>query len=248
MPLNEAYSTVFGTIPILGMIHLAGDSPVERALEEVTLFAEEGLDGVIVENYHARSSSVVSTALRETVKLQTDLVIGINILPNNFGLAFSLARTYGAQFIQLDYVAGMYNGVGTVDYTRYREVRERNPGVMVLGGVWPKYHDPVTGSDLEADLKVGMGRAEAIVVTGAGTGKETPLDKLMRFRTTLGDHSLIVGAGLTPENAYDQLTIADGAIVGTCLKTDDDTHNPVDRGRVRDLMAVVNEVRTVKLK
>ena len=89
-----------------------------------------------------------------------------------------------------------------------------------------------------------MPRADAIVVTGAGTGKETPLRKIQDFRRIIGDHPLIVGAGLIPDNAYDQLSIADGAIVGSSLKMQNDTRMPVDRSRIRDLMAVVTDVRS----
>ena len=85
-----------------------------------------------------------------------------------------------------------------------------------------------------------------IVVTGEGTGKETPIDKIERFREIMGKYPLIVGAGLTPDNAYNQLLIADSAIVGSCLKKDSNTDNPVDRERVRALMAVVKEARKAK--
>ena len=41
--------------PIIGMIHLAGrdsSEKVERALDEIVIYEEEGLDGVIIEDYH----------------------------------------------------------------------------------------------------------------------------------------------------------------------------------------------------
>ena len=53
----------------------------------------------------------------------------------------------------------------------------------------------------------------------------------------------MIGAGLTPDNAYEQLCISNGAIVGTSLKLDDDTYNPVDRQRIKDFMSVVREAR-----
>ena len=58
------FNEVFGYKPIIGMIHLAGGDrltacslktrlKIERAIEELAVFEEEGLDGAIIENYHA---------------------------------------------------------------------------------------------------------------------------------------------------------------------------------------------------
>ena len=241
MELNNRYNQVFGKIPILGMIHLAGQNPTKRALEELALFEEEGIDGAIIENYHGSVEDVIAT-LWETQKRKRKLVIGVNILPNEFDQSLLLARKYGVDFVQMDYVSGIYWS-GQLDFEHYRQVKQENPEIIVLGGVWPKYYHPIKGSDLEADLRVGVQRAEAIVVTGAGTGQETPFDKIRRFREIIGEHSLVIGAGLTPDNAYEQLCISNGAIVGTSLKLDDDTYNPVDRQRIKDFMSVVREAR-----
>jgi len=240
MKLNNRYNQVFGKIPILGMIHLAGQNPLKRALEELALFEEEGIDGAIIENYYGSVEDVIATL--ETQKRKRKVVIGVNILPNEFDQSLLLARKYGVDFVQMDYVSGIYWS-GQLDFEHYRQVKQENPEIIVLGGVWPKYYHPIKGSDLEADLRVGVQRAEAIVVTGAGTGQETPFDKIRRFREIIGEHSLVIGAGLTPDNAYEQLCISNGAIVGTSLKLDDDTYNPVDRQRIKDFMSVVREAR-----
>lgn len=241
MELNNRYHQVFGKIPILGMIHLAGQNPVKRALEELTLFEEEGIDGAIIENYHGSVEDVIAT-LQETHKRKRKVVIGVNVLPNEFYRSLPLAKKYGADFVQLDHVAGVYRS-GQLDFEHYGQVKQQNPEIIVLGGVWPKYYHPIEGSDLERDLEVGIERAEAIVVTGAGTGQETPFDKIRRFREIIGEHPLVVGAGLTPDNAYEQLCISNGAIVGTSLKIGDSTYNPMDRQRIRDFMSVVKEAR-----
>ena len=64
---------VFKRIPIFGMIHLAGTSPIPRALQEISLFEEEGLDGVIVENYHGSVERVIDT-LEETTNINSKLL------------------------------------------------------------------------------------------------------------------------------------------------------------------------------
>jgi len=175
MKLNNRYNQVFGKIPILGMIHLAGQNPLKRALEELALFEEEGIDGAIIENYYGSVEDVIATL--ETQKRKRKVVIGVNILPNEFDQSLLLARKYGVDFVQIDHVSGIY-GSGQLDFEHYRQVKRESPEIIVLGGVWPKYYHPIEGSDLEVDLRVGMQRAEAIVVTGAGTVKKHPLIKL----------------------------------------------------------------------
>ena len=202
----------------------------------------------IIENYHGSLQDVEKT-LQETSRLNSGVVIGVNVLPNEFDKSFLLANHYGARFIQLDHVAGRYEGSHgdrSLNLPKYQEWKEKFPNVVVLGGVWPKYYTPIPGSNLEADLREGMERAEAIVVTGAGTGQETPFDKIRQFGRIIGNHPLVIGAGLTPDNAYEPLCIADGAIVGTSLKYQDNTSNQIDRKRVVDFMAVVKQARTYK--
>tara|TARA_Y100000034_G_C6886703_1_gene407203 strand:+ start:601 stop:1338 length:738 start_codon:yes stop_codon:yes gene_type:complete len=239
---NNRFHEIFMDKPILGMIHLAGEDPIKQALEELTIFEEEGVDGAIIENYCGTIKNVNDT-IKEISKRSFKVTIGINILPNEFHLSLPLAREYGADFVQLDFVSGRYEGVKDFNFNKYRDIKSNYSDIVVLGGVHPKYYTPIEGSDLKDDLEIGVQRAEAIVVTGEGTGMKTPLDKIKEFRNTIGDYPLIVGAGLTTETVYEQLSIADGAIVGTSLKIDDNTINPINRQKVRNFMNEVKRLR-----
>ncbi len=255
MKPNDNFSKLFGNTPVLGMIHLArdfGEDCVMRALHELEIFELEGVDGAIIENYHSHGVCDVEDTLREASKARKKVVLGVNVLPNEFRTSMSLASQYGASFVQLDYVAGKYRNRKfkespiELNLSEYERAKSEFPEIVVLGGVWPKYYHPVSDSLLEIDLRQGMSRAEAIVVTGEGTGQETPYDKIRTFRMFMGQYPLIVGAGLTPQNAYKQLMIADGAIVGTTFKPDEDTYRVVDRKLVRDFMNVVKKCRVDK--
>jgi len=236
MEKDNRFYEVFGyKPPTIGMIHLArkeiGEDPVNRALDEIEMYEQEGIDAIIVENYHGSPLDVERT-LEAIKKCGTNLVVGVNILPNEYTVAFDMAERYDADFIQLDYVAGRYQGA-VFNATFYEKCREKYSEIAVLGGVWPKYYTPIQGSDLELDLKEGMERADAIVVTGEGTGIETSIEKIDRFREIIGDFPLIVGAGVTPDNAYEQLENADGVIVGSSLKPFNNTREMVDCQNIR---------------
>lgn len=218
---------------ILGMIHMAPPSSIEKALEEIAIYERQGLYGVIIENYHGSTNDVVYL-LRKLPK--TSLKIGINILPNEIEEAFSIANEFHIDFIQFDHVGGKYKGVKRFDRDVYNELRSES-NVYILGGVWPKYYQPVNHSILTYDIEAGEKCADAIVVTGEGTGKETSLDKIKEFRRLISDNSkLIIGAGLTPLNVVEQMKYVDGAIVGSAFKPLGNTMKMVDEDLVKHFM------------
>ena len=119
----------------------------------------------------------------------------------------------------------------------------RDGTVSVLGGVRFKYQPVLSGRSVEEDLRLGMERCDAIVVTGAGTGINTELDKIKAFRQVTGSFPLVVGAGLTAETVREQLTYADGAIVGSWFKEEGKAVNPLDPQRVERFMGEVRALR-----
>jgi hypothetical protein len=224
--------------PIIGMIHLAGNNQqdrIKRALEELAIYQEEGVDGAIIEDYHGTSQDVYET-LRESLTKGLKIVRGVNVLRNPYS-AFKLALDFGAKFIQFDSVQ-----TPDLNLELYNQLRKEYFDIAVLGGVGFKYIEP-TGNSLEVDLEEGISRCEAIVTTGSGTGIETPIEKLREYKRLLGDFSLIVGAGVNLQNISEQLQICDGAIVGSYFKPNGDTHLSIDRKRVKDLMDIVVHLR-----
>ena len=196
--MNNRFRKLFAVEkPIIGMIHLAGNSleeKINRALSELKIYQEEGVNGAIIEDYHANGQELIDS-LKEISKRQWDIKLGINYLRNPDSV-FALAQDYGASFIQLDSVQGLG--------FRYAEQKSRFPNLIVLGGVRFKYQ-PLTGRTLEEDVEQGRYRCDAIVTTGEGTGIETPIKKLRQFKEVLKDFPLIIGAGVNLSNVYDQL-------------------------------------------
>jgi predicted TIM-barrel enzyme len=230
---------MFDNKPIFAMIHLAGH-PVDRAMKEIQLLQEEGVEGIIVENYHGSIRDIIDV-MKELRNHTLNMKIGINILPNEFQESIHISDVYGADFVQLDFVSGNYKRTTPINELELNHMRNKYPNVKIIGGVHPKYYEPT--SDLITDLNDGMVRCDAIAVTGSGTGKETPLDKIKMFRETIGDFPLIVGAGLDTSNMVEQLSIADGAIVGSCLKPYKRTQEIISRDLVQEFMEIK---RTIK--
>lgn len=210
----------FSEKPIIGMIHLSSEFPLKRAIYEIELLAQEGVEACLIENYHGSTQDVIDLLRHYTDNARPKIEFGVNILPNNFQEAFELAALFNCSFIQMDVITGKYQRTTSVDIETYTKYRETFPEIQVLGGVFPKYYTPVDASieALTDYLKEARLLCDAVVVTGSGTGKETPLDKIKTFRSILGDFPLIIGAGLDVDNAIEQMEYADGGIVGSAFK------------------------------
>ena len=258
--MKEKVFRVFGTDkPVLGMLHLGGGSPEQvrdRAKREIEQYYGNGVDAVLVEDYFGTPADV-EWALDYLNGQYPDRVRGVNLLGDP-ERAFMLARRYGAAFAQMDSVCGhlrpgthmrgwdkpsLTQKTCDGDFAeRLVRLREENP-VFLLGGVRFKYQAVRSKRSVEEDLILGKERCDAVVVTGEGTGISTDPAKIRQFRDTLGDFPLFVGAGVTAESCAEQLSIADGAIIGSWFKQGGTAEAPVDPDRVRKLMDIVKEVR-----
>lgn len=202
------------------MLHLKGADAaerIERARREIDLLWDNGADAIIVENYFGDTDDVVA-ALEYLRAERPDVRFGINVLKDDWR-AFELAAEYGAAFVQLDSVAGhLVPGDDAAFAERLHRARA-DAGCLVFGGVRFKYQPYLSGRPLDVDLALAVERCDAIVVTGEGTGLDTPTEKVREFRSVVGpDFPLVVGAGVTAENAATQLADAQAVIVGSTLK------------------------------
>ena len=230
--------------PIIGMLHLNGftqENVHDLAKREIELMYANGVDAVLVENYYGTADDC-AWALEYLCSQYKDYVYGVNILGNS-ELAFSLAREYNAAFIQIDSVCGHLTPKKDEILSRELAGLRKNSSAFLMGGVRFKYQPIKSGRTVEEDLLIGKYRCNAVVVTGSATGESTDIEKIKLFREVLGKFPLIVGAGMNDENCREQISIADGAIIGTFFKQNGETHNPIDPERVKRLMTIVKEVR-----
>ena len=85
---------------------------------------------------------------------------------------------------------------------------------------------------------------DAILVSGPITGQPATASALAEVAAAVEPTGIpvLVNTGFKATNAADLLAYADGAIVGTSLKVDGVTWNPVDIERVRELMRTVRAI------
>lgn len=229
---------VFGVDkPIIGMLHLSGygrEKVLENAKREIDIMYRNGVNAVLVENYFGDRVDV-ENALKLLQSEYPDKVYGVNMLgfPE---MAFDLARKYGAKFVQMDSVCGHLEPSYEKPFLKKLSTMRGGGDIFLLGGVRFKYQPYRSGRSLEEDLKLGMERCDAIVVTGEGTGISTDLEKIKTFKGILGDFPLIVGAGMTADTVAEQLACADGGIVGSYFKEYGEAEYPVEETRVKEFL------------
>ncbi len=239
-----------------------GFAPVKKfALRDADALASGGVDGLILENFgsapfpkgtaearvpphHAAFLALVAAE----IKSRHGLPMGINCLRNDARSALGAAAAAGADFIRVNVHTGAYvTDQGLIEGEAFETLRYRASmgldakSLSIAADVLVKHAAPLaplTPEDATGDC-VNRGLADAVIVTGEATGAPVSVDLLRRVATAAGATPVLIGSGLTPDNAPHLAPHAQGAIVGTWVKKDADVRAPVDPERVATLVAAV---------
>lgn len=256
--------------PVLGMLHspalpgspgFGGDRAriAEAVLRDAETLVEAGVDGLMLENFHDTpfypgsvppETIAEMTALAVAVRSRFDLPLGINMLRNDGRAGLAVAAAAGAQFIRVNVLCGArLTDQGVVHGIAHDLLRDRvrlgAESIKILADVDVKHSVPISPQPMEEEIDdvIHRGKADALVVSGAATGRPTHLEDAQRAKVVAGDVPVFVGSGITPETVAEYLAVADGVIVGTSLKRGGIASEPVDTERVRELVRAVGELR-----
>jgi conserved hypothetical protein TIGR00259 len=228
----------------------------EAMRRDARRLANGGVDALMIENFGdspfyaadvPKHTVATMATLVADIRRTVELPLGVNVLRNDAEAAVSIAAATGASFVRVNVHTGTRvtdQGVVTGQAAETLRLRDRlSAEVDILADVDVKHSAPVTERPLSEEVVdlIERGHADGIIVTGAGTGRETDRKQLNaiieaqnRMRT---DIPVLVGSGVTRDTAAETLELADGIIVGSDLKQDGNTAAPVDEQRVRDLVA-----------
>ena len=235
------YKELFGdNKPVVAMIHLKGrdlNETLQRAKTEAEIYFSHGINAVMVEDYFGTLKEV-EAILAWLQAEHPEKIYGVNIIDDH-RRSFELAERYGARFVRINSVSG--NLPPKKDAALAKEIEElrQRHNVMVLGGVRIQSKPLFTGRTLKEDLRVAKDRCDAIVVTGDGTGRQTPEAKIQDYRCNLNGFPLMVGGGVDTENITETFSLADGAIVGSYFKTDHKVGGDVEAPYVKTFMEML---------
>ena len=230
------------------------------AVEEAKILEDAGVDGVQVENIwdypyqkgaeigHETTAALAVAAAR--VKEAVSIPVGINCHLNGGEPALAAAAMSGARWIRVfEWVNAYISQVGYVEsvaakLARYRRALEATD-VMFMCDVNVKHGSHFIISDrpvFEQARDAEIQGADALIVTGFETGTAPNPANIKKCVDSVG-LPVLLGSGITRENARELMTIADGAIVGSYFKTGNDWKKPVEGARAKAFMQEMAAIR-----
>ena len=251
---------------LIGVVHLQplpgaprwrGDmeSVIEFAVNDARAYERGGAHAVFIENFGdvpftkgsiAPETLAAMAAAGRAIRQAVDLPIGFNVLRNDARAALALCAVCDGAFIRVNIHTGaMLTDQGLIEGNAYETLRYRQrvcPGAQIFADVHVKHAVPLGNWSIEDAARdtVERGLADALIVSGAGTGLQADLADVERVRRTAPTTRILLGSGTTLANVRDFLPAADGFIVGSSLKLGGKLSNPIDPKRVAALARAIS--------
>jgi uncharacterized protein len=230
------------------------------AKEEARMLHDAGVDGLQVENIwdypYSRtgrlsyaSIAALAVAVNEISSLMT-IPVGVNCHLNGGVEALACAVAGQAKWIRVFEWSNAYiSQAGFVDAAGAEVARLRTNlranEILCMCDVNVKHGSHFIISDRtieEQSRDIEQQGGDILIVTGFETGKAPTPEKVQSVQNAVS-LPIFLGSGLSLQNARDLLKVADGAIVGSWFKTDNNWKNPVDFERTRAFMDEVEKLR-----
>lgn len=258
--LNETFGV---DKPVIGMIHLpplpgtalyddargvAGI--VESAKRDAEALQQGGIDAVMFGNEgdrpyrtHVGPETVATVAAAvATVAPLLSVPFGVDVLWDPMA-TLAVAKATGARFAR-EVFTGLFGGdlglwnTAAGDLFQYRRAIDAT-AVRLLFTINAGFAAPVAPRPVAAVARsvAFSSLPDALCVSGPITGSPAPLEELRAAKAAAGETPVFANTGVRRETVAEILAIADGCIVGTALKVDGVTWNPVDPARVRALIS-----------
>jgi uncharacterized protein len=255
--------------PIIAMCHLQalpGDPGynraggmkcvVETAREELNALQEGGVDAVMFSNefslpYLLKVETVtIASMARVIAELLPEIRIpfGVNVLWDPVG-SLDLAVAVGASFVREIFTGVYASDFGIWNTNCGAAIRHQHAiggeAVKLLYNILPEAAAYLAERDIASIARstVFNNRPDALCVSGLTAGTQTDTSILKRVKDAVPDTIVLANTGMRIDTVEDQLSIADGAVVGTTFKQEGIFENRVDIRRVTQFMNKVKNFR-----
>ena len=225
------------------------DTVERNAIADANTLLAGGVDALMVENFgdvpfQKQVQPVTIAAMTRIICSIVELSsvpVGVNVLRNDPQAALAIAAATGASFIRVNvHIGAMVTDQGLIEGTAAETLRLRDSldlDVAILADVGVKHATPFDDDwslEQEAMDAWNRGLADALIVSGRGTGNPTRREDLERIHRAVPNAKLIVGSGVQNETVS-EYSLASALIVGTAFKRNGSVENEVELKRVREL-------------
>jgi uncharacterized protein len=260
---------IFGTVkPVIAMVHFPGlpgrprhDREAGRALlldvvgRDLAALQDAGVDAVLFCNeadipYQLAVGPEIPAAMAAVIgELHSSIRVpfGVNILWDARA-SLAVARATGAAFIR-EVLTGVYESdIGMIepslgDLAGYREAIGASD-VALFGNITPEFSSSLgTRTVAERARSASFLGLDAILISGPEAGVPFAMADLVAAKQAVPRTPVLANTGVTTERLTEILAVADGVIVGTSLKVDGVTWNPVDPARATAFMETARKAR-----
>lgn len=232
------------------------DWVIKKMYDDLIALQNGGVDSVMFSNefslpYMTKVDTItvasMATAIGE-LKRYIKIPFGVNVLWDG-EKTLDLAKACGADFVREIY-SGVYAsdfGMWNTDFGRVARHRKSIDAgnVKLIFNILPEAAKYLADRDIVEIAKstVFNCKADALCVSGLTAGSETNSQILKRVKDAVPDTVVLANTGCRPDTIEAQLSVADGAVVGTTFKVDGKFENGVDEKRVREFMSIVKKFR-----
>ena len=266
----KKFKSLFNTHkPIIAMIHLPAlpgsplyndkhglDYILESAEKDLVALQDADVDAVMFGNENDRpyefdvdtastaSMAYVIGCLKDDIKIP----FGVNVLWDPIA-TMALAAATGAAFVREIFTGTYASDMGFWAPNAGKALRYRKrlgiDNVITLFNVSAEFADSLDHRPLadRARSAVFSSIPDAVLVSGAITGEAAKLEDLESVKKALPQTPVLANTGVTHNTVEKVFNIADGCIIGSALKVDGNTWNPVDPDRAKSFMELVNKIR-----
>jgi membrane complex biogenesis BtpA family protein len=232
------------------------DGIVESARKDLGALQDAGFDAVMFGNendrpYELKVDAATTAAMAFVIgRLRPEIraPFGVNVLWDPMA-SIALAAATGAGFIR-EILTGTYAsdmGFWNPDAGAAMRYRDRLgcPEIAFLANISAEFAWSLDRRSLpdRARSAAFSSIPDAILVSGQITGEAAALSDLESVKKVLPDTPVLANTGVRHDTVRDVLNVADGCIVGSSLKIDGNTWNPVDPERAAEFMRLVRSAR-----
>ena len=267
---SDNFTRIFGdSKPAIAMVHLGAtpgaplydanaglDGLVDAARRDLQALQAAGFDAVLFGNENDRpyelkvdpaSAATMAYVIGRTAS-EIRPPFGVNLLWDPVA-SIAVAAATGASFVREIFTGAYASDMGMWSpdagaAMRYRDrIGRRDLALMFNVSAEFGYSLDRRSVADRARSAVFSSIPDAILVSGAITGEAARVEDLEETKRALPGTPVLANTGVKHTTVRDTLAVADGVIVGSALKVDGDTWNPVDPERASEFMRLVRAAR-----